>query len=531
MTQAARTSADSDSIGDDSATSASRRCWFRLVAVLLGLSLFPLAEFACFFADVGRPELHDDPFVGFSAIHPLFVASEDGERFEIAQSRLKFFVPDSFARAKPRNGRRIFCFGGSTVQGRPWSIDTSFTSWLRIGMQQAAPIHEWEVINCGGISYASYRLVPIVEECLAYEPDLLIICTGHNEFLEDRSYSNIKNDTSLRGRVLRAVHRSRAFTVASTALRRWTGTDSGADYDKAVMSSEVKARLDFKGGLAEYKRDDGWHDLIVRHYEVNLRRMLALAESRGVPVILVQPPSNLRDSPPFKSVLRSTLSDDERLHFRDLLDEAHQNASVDAAAAIELLEECLSIDSRHAMTLYELGKLCEARRRFEEAREWFLAARDEDICPLRMTTKLEETMQRVAAERGIPFLNAHELLESHSRDSILGDDGLVDHIHPSFRSHQLIAEQLADLVGVEFGINLPDGWLSDVRPKWQTHFESLHGLYFLRGKRSLESLRLWAAGRVGETPDAEPATDGEENANENRQRFPGRRRRRPRDLN
>ena len=94
-----------------------------------------------------------------------------------------------------------YCLGGSTVQGRPYAIETSFTTWLELNLRTADPRYQWEVVNCGGVSYASYRLVPILRELLAYEPDLFIICTGHNEFLEDRTYASVKARSGVRIRL------------------------------------------------------------------------------------------------------------------------------------------------------------------------------------------------------------------------------------------------------------------------------------------------------------------------------------------
>ena len=48
----------------------------------------------------------------------------------------------------------------------------------------------WEVINAGGISYASYRVALVVKELAAYAPDLFVVYSGHNEFLERRTYSD-----------------------------------------------------------------------------------------------------------------------------------------------------------------------------------------------------------------------------------------------------------------------------------------------------------------------------------------------------
>ena len=52
-----------------------RRLAFRLAAVIVGLMPFVLAEVTLRVFDLGRPDRSDDPFVGFRAVHPLFVLS------------------------------------------------------------------------------------------------------------------------------------------------------------------------------------------------------------------------------------------------------------------------------------------------------------------------------------------------------------------------------------------------------------------------------------------------------------------------
>src|SRR3990172_3387205 len=74
-----------------------RRLWvFRLLAVALGLSVFLFAEGLCRLLDWGESTNFDDPYVGFTAVHPLFVKNESGCRYEIAKSRRNFFAHDSF---------------------------------------------------------------------------------------------------------------------------------------------------------------------------------------------------------------------------------------------------------------------------------------------------------------------------------------------------------------------------------------------------------------------------------------------------
>ncbi|HEY2251346.1 MAG TPA: hypothetical protein VGH74_09810, partial [Planctomycetaceae bacterium] len=130
-----------------------RRWLFRLTAMAFGLSLLGGFEGLCRLCDWGRPELHDDSFVGFRSIRPLFVLNEDHTQYEVPKARWGYFRPQSFSAEKADDEYRIFCLGGSTVQGRPYAVETAFTTWLEISLQAADSRRRWKVINCGGVSY------------------------------------------------------------------------------------------------------------------------------------------------------------------------------------------------------------------------------------------------------------------------------------------------------------------------------------------------------------------------------------------
>ena len=145
-----------------------------------------------------------DPFVGFSKQQPLFELHQapSGQRERrTAPGKLVWFNPQSFPDPKPQKTRRVFCLGGSTTFGRPFSDATSYPGWLRELLPVVDPSVDWEVINVGGISYASYRVAALMEELRAYEPDLFIVYTAHNEFLERRTYDHLFEVSPLRPRV------------------------------------------------------------------------------------------------------------------------------------------------------------------------------------------------------------------------------------------------------------------------------------------------------------------------------------------
>lgn len=478
---------------------APHRKWLlRGLSVLFGLSFFVVIELACILLGLGDNRLDDDPFVGFNDLQPLFERDATGENFATAEARLKFFSRDEFSAIKPTETKRIFCLGGSTVQGRPFSKETSFTTWLQLALEQAQPELNWEVINCGGISYASYRLTPILDECLSYKPDAFIVCTGHNEFLEDRSYGEIRGTSPWLTVPYATLSRLRSFRLFRQLLLR--GGSQTARGDRDVLGSDVDAFLDYKDGINAYHRDDAWRRGVAAHFERNLERMIRLAKDAGVPIILVQPPSNLADSPPFKSEHNSSLTEEQLEHWNAAITRARKSLKTFPSAAVADFEKALAIDPEFAATHFELGQLHELLGNFDAARQSFLLARENDICPLRMLASLEDAMKRVADRSDVPLLNAHRLLEKKTRHGILGSSLLVDHVHPSFEGHQMIAVALVKQLQQRELVKPITGWTAQAQAEFQRHFDQLPDVYFAKGEQNLANLRYWTQGMADGPP-------------------------------
>ena len=467
-----------------------RGAWFRLVAIGVGLAPFVVCELTLRIGGWGRVSDAVDPFVGFAAVHPLFELSQDGQRHEIPDSRQSFFRPESFSVEKPPNGFRIFCLGGSTVQGRPFSTETSFTSWLELSLRAADPSRAWEVVNCGGISYASYRLTPILLELLEHEPDLFVIYTGHNEFLEDRTYRAVKRTPRWIVRTHGTLTRLRTYNV----LRSWwVGSEKLTD--RPVLPSDVDALLDYKGGLEDYVRDDGWRRDIREHFEFNLRQMIHLAGGADVPVILVNPVSDLENTPPFKFAHGDGIAAAEREAFLRLWDEAR---SLDATpqGRIEALRKAIAIDDRHAGVHFLLGRLYETRGDLKLAMSSYICAKDEDICPLRMLEPMHEAILCVAAETQAILIDARQLFQQWAGSVFPGEKWLVDHVHPTIAGHRRLAEHLV-LHMEHLGLtNLATGWEGRRDVSYRVHLKGLEPDYYIRGRQRLDGLKRWSQGRA-----------------------------------
>ena len=395
----------------------------------------------------------EDPYVGFSGRAPLFVEGREG-RHVTAGNRLRFFNAQGFDSAKPDGTFRIFCLGGSTTYGRPYDDTTSYCGWLRALLSRADPQRRWEVVNAGGISYASYRVVVIAEELAAYKPDLFVIYTGQNEFLEDRTYSDVTSATGPVARLRALLSPSRTYAFLTRRLK--PAEPAFSENHGNLLPAEVATLLDRSLGPDEYERDDGHRVDVYRHFGLNLERMVRIARGAGGDVVLVTPASNLRDCSPFKSQPQVAESG-PRLR---QLGEATRRALAtgDLSSALTATEEALAIDDRYADAHYLRGRVLDGLGRKVEARAAYRRAREEDVCPLRAPERTAEIVREVAGRLDVGLVDFDRLADSVSPDGVPGAGLFLDHVHPTIAGNRRLALEVLDVMTARGWLRPIDGW-------------------------------------------------------------------------
>jgi lysophospholipase L1-like esterase len=487
-----------------------RRWMFRIAALAFGLGLLGLVEGALVLLDWGAPDAARDPFLGFQDVRPLFVLSQDGQHREIDAARHEFFRPESFPRVKTKGAFRIFCLGGSTVQGRPFAVETSFTTWLELSLRAAEPARTWDVVNCGGVSYASYRLVPVLEEVLQYEPDLIIVYTGHNEFLEDRTYRHLKRVPGWIAAPANALLETRICGVLRKGLVSLRGRRGPAAAEgRPKMRSEVDAMLDYRDGLADYHRDEPWRNDVIDHFHHNLRRMQRMTQQAGVPLLFLNPVSNLRDCPPFKSQHGDDLTAAEQERWQSLLDQVEDTASSNPRRANQLLRQAEQLDPEHAGIHFRLGDSCDRLGMKAEAKAQFLLAKETDVCPLRMLEPMHVALVETVDETDAWLVDVRQRFVRISRDGIPDGEHLLDHVHPSIEGHKRIASWILEELVRRGVVKTAAGWEAARDTAYREHMDSLDDLYYQTGIQRLENLRRWTQGRADGRFGSTPATRSE----------------------
>ena len=418
-----------------------------LFGLIVCFSFFFLIEVALRVAGIPQMDAASDPYVGFSALHPLFTINNG--MAETSESKLSMFNKCSFPVKKPPDTFRVFCFGGSTTQGQPYNHQVAFSRWLEDLLQASDSHRKSEVINAGGISYASYRIVPLIRETLCFEPDLMVVYTGHNEFLERRTYHNLFTQGRLIVTLRSWVETLNLYKlmerVAQPLLRPEGRTqDQTTRGKKFVLANEANEILwDREHGMNLFYRDDQFSKAVVEHFEHSIRTMASLCKDAGVPIVFVEPACNLRDMSPFKSEHSPNMQWSQKKMVENRIAEAAKSIrSHSYSQALSILEKDISTDPLYADLHYWKGKALLGLGRIQEAREAFTRAKDLDVCPIRAIQPLLDALRKLSAERGIPLVEFGEAVQTKTKDGcgIPGNDCFVDQVHPTTEMHFFIAE-------------------------------------------------------------------------------------------
>ncbi len=452
--------------GPTTSTEPSNRCTKLplrrklLYGAITTAALLGLFELTLWAIGVAPASQKSDPWIGFSGQSRLFIDSKSPSGQPIlvtAENRLSWFNRQSFLRDKPPDAYRIFCLGGSTTYGRPYDDRTSFAGFLRAFLPEIDPSRQWEVINAGGISYASYRIEVLTRELAQYQPDLFVLYTGHNEFLEDRTYSSLIDTPEPIRRAVGLASWSRTFSLAQRVLR---GTPESPD--RPTLPAEVDAILDRAVGPDAYHRDDRWQAQVRAHFRTTLGRIVDIARDAGATVVLVVPASNLRDCAPFKSEHRDDLTNEPLREFRANLRAAEEAIQAGQfAEALSRIDRAVQIDPRHAAAQYLRGRVLVETGDTKAARQALVRAREEDVCPLRAVEAIQETVRDVAAKGRIPVIDFAALADRESADGIPGANWFLDHVHPTIEGNQRLARELADKLIEMNVVSAQPSWTSD----------------------------------------------------------------------
>jgi len=285
---------------------------------------------------------------------------------------------------------------------------------------------------------------------------MFVIYTGHNEFLERRTYEGFFEAGETVAAAAGLLSHTRTYAAGRQLLSRFQ--DTGAK--PSELAAEVDTILANSVGPSDYHRDDEFSRDVINHFRFNLNRMIGIAEDAGASVVLVTPASNLEECSPFKSDVSDGLTPDDAARIESLVQASEAAGSAEESLA--RLDEALRIDPRHPTLHYLRGRALLPLNRTRDADIAFRRARDEDICPLRATSEIVNVVREIALENAVPLVDFERMVNDQAMalrgTPIPGNEQFVDHVHLDIDGYGRLGLALFEVLADEQVVDPGAAW-------------------------------------------------------------------------
>ncbi len=326
---------------------------------------------------------------------------------------------------------RIAMFGGSAMQGYAHEKALSNGAFLEAMLNDAwGGTQRAEVLNFGATAMASFPAMCFLDEFIKYDPDIVIVMTGNNEFYGAYGVSSLHTAGTSPGgmRFMRWLR--------GLGLKQWMETKTHKiDPTDEIRSQPLMERVAVQQRVAA---DDPLREAAAECLRANIAHMVEQCGLRGIPIIVCTVPTNERgmapvgeDAPPpqekeaaFNAAMQAAVDQDEG-----------------DAEAIRLLKDATKMCPTHALSRFRLARRLEAAGQTEDAAREYVLARDLDMMPWRATS-MANTAIREAAKGGAILCDMVDAFRRESPGGAIGWELMDDHVHMSLRGQALWAETI-----------------------------------------------------------------------------------------
>ena len=352
------------------------------------------------------------------------------------------FRPVSLQIPKPEEVTRVFVLGGSGAFGLYVSPQDAFPHLLEERLEDIYPGGTSEVINLGSPGWASDNVLALLERVLEWEPDLIVVYSGHNEML-------CKPDG--REAPLRMAWKFRIFLTEQSITYRW--------FEHAVTSTWYAEEVELNGEIVraraagtipvyDSKNVPARHRCIPESkvlseaagvYGRNIRSMASKCREAGVSSLFVMPVANLFTPP--QGIAAADISGKAR-ELTGTLEKARSSFNRGKMEeAFDLLLHAEDIASPDPGIQYKIGTVLMKMGRREESLERLRRARDLDPRTHRISSLFEEAFIESVNREGAASIDPRAVFYSEMHAG-KGGDLFIDHCHFNARCHQMIADAL-----------------------------------------------------------------------------------------
>jgi tetratricopeptide (TPR) repeat protein len=417
------------------------RLWqFRLVAISFPLLLLGVLEIAL-------------RICGYGYSTDFFKKLKIGNEDYLVQNDdfgLRFF-PKETARnpaalrikaKKPQGTIRIFIFGESAAMGDP---EPAFgaSRYLEVLLRERFPATKFETVNVAFTAINSHVILPIARECARYEGDVWIVYIGNNEMVGPFGAATVfglQAPPMFLVKLVTSVQKARVGQLFMALARKFHGSP-------AKSPSWGGMQMFLENQIAP---DNPRKERVYRNFEENLSDILRAGVNAKAKIVLNTIAVNLKDSPPFASVLNSNAPAPDRDKFEEALAKARTRESQrDFLEAAKFYDEAVKLQPFFADGQYHLAECLLASTNFAAARQQFQAACDNDALPFRADARINASIRKAASQfstDAASLLDASEVLATNSPINLCGQESFYEHVHFNFDGNYRLALAWANAV-------------------------------------------------------------------------------------
>ncbi|GAB4000388.1 hypothetical protein GCM10028807_53220 [Spirosoma daeguense] len=306
---------------------------------------------------------------------------------------------EPFRKQKAEGTLRIFILGESTTIGFPYMHNGSFHRWLQYRLNRTFPDRNFEIINLALTAVNSHTVYGFAKELPNYQPDVVLVYTGHNEYYGAAgigSTSSIAQNPN----VVRLVLKAREFRVIQlirnvTASLRPKASGSQSEQRDGMMKRMAADQ--------QIPLDSDAYQAGIKQFATNLNDLCQLLTEQKIPVFVSNVVSNQKDLKP--------------------------------------LEAALDKSTGPAAQTYQQAGQAYVAGNFSEAKKQYVQAKELDRIRFRAPEAINQAIQELSARYpGVTLVDTKVLFEQHSENGILGNETLLEHVHPNLLGYALLSE-------------------------------------------------------------------------------------------
>ena len=361
---------------------------------------------------------------------------------------------------KPANVYRIFILGESAARGEPEPAYAA-SRYLQTLLNERFPNTHFEVVNLGFTAINSHVILPIARDTAKADGDLWIIYMGNNEMVGPFGAATVFGAKAPPLGLVRlnlAIQKTRIGQLLVDLSRKLKGHGGIASWGGMTM---------FVGN--QFRAEDPRREVVYQNFERNLNDIVRVGLGSGAKILLNTVAVNLKDCPPFASLINSNLPAADRAQFDQLFSAAcAEEAQTNFAGAAQQFAQAAELDPQFPELQFRWGECSLALNQFADAREHFQTACDVDALPFRADSRINGAIQKIGrqyAGGGLACFDAAAALAAQAPDGICGRETFFEHVHFNFDGNFRLgcawAEQVEKMLPAEIsraaGTN---GWAS-----------------------------------------------------------------------